>query len=192
MDILNFLKNLFQQQEQANVPVLHEQIVRTDLEKHTYESWKLDDAKDELIDFLQKALEPGSMYADAILVLNTPKSRGFMLHFTTDFYAKTDFQHLFDYLQERVRGLGYIPYMSDVKSYARKDFVEKLERHYLKPRFSFDEEAGISNQLYGNITIEHLLYNEQPQHIKFLCNPYTDRKWSEALPFAQLITNLLA
>lgn len=195
--MLPFFKNLFQKQEKANSPVLHELIVRTDTEKHGYEAWKLNDHKDYVVGYLSKQFDnfwSGQQSpSDLLLILNTPKSMGFIYIYKAAQSDFTQFKYLFDYLKEKVKQLNYKVYVSDVKNFVRQNYVETIERHYLKPRFKFpDAGAGESvNQLYGNITVELLLHNDQPQHIKFVCQPYSDYKYSTALPFKDLTVAIL-
>lgn len=195
--MLNFLKDLFNRQEIANnLPVLHELIQRTDAEKHGYEVWKLNDHKDYLTGFLSRQFETWQQGktpdADNLLLLNTPKSKGFMFAYQPAQATAAEFKYLFDYLKEKVMQFNYKVYVSDVKHFARKNHVETVERHYLKPRFTIPAEGECINQLYGNITIELLLHNEQPLHIKFVCQPYTDYKYNAALPFEALLSGILA
>lgn len=193
--MLDFFKNLFQKQTVANSPVLHELIARTNEEKHQYEIWKLNNHKDYLVGFLAKQFDDyfttQSPKTDNLLILHTQKSRGFMLTYQPVQATAQQFQYLFDYLKEQVKKLNYSVYVSDVKNFARPTYVQTIERHYLKPRFSVPDEQGKLNQLYGNITIEHLLHNDQPIQIKFICHPYSDHNFTQPLHFKDLMQQIL-
>ncbi len=189
--MLNFIKQLFKKQESHNVPFTQEIIKRSEEEQTTYEYWKLDDRKDYLMSFLASQIKAPK--DSDLLILNSLKSRGFILQYNV-VEANTsmeEFRHLFDYFKEQILKLRYMPYMSDVKNFVRKTHVETIERHYLKPRFSYDEELLLSDQQYGNLLIEHLLHDEKPIHIKFVCNIYNDRKWTKPLDFDDLMKNIL-
>ncbi|MEZ4887202.1 MAG: hypothetical protein R3E32_20895 [Chitinophagales bacterium] len=189
--MFNFIQQLFKKQETSNVPFVQEIIVRSDEEQAAYQYWKLEDQKDHLLDFL--ATQMKSSDQSILLKLNSPKSQGFILKYKTveDHTSFEAFRHLFDYLKEQTLQLNYVKYMSDVKNFVRKTHVETIERHYLKPRFSFDEQTGLADQQYGNVLIEHLLHNEKSIQIKFVCNVYNDRKWTKVLSFEDLMKKIL-
>jgi len=195
MDLRHFIKNLFQKQENGNAPVLHEIISRTDAERHNYEVWKVNSHKDYLIGFLDKQIE--SLWndfpeeSDSVFVINNAKSRGFLFSYQPIQATPAEFTHLFDYLKEQVLSLNYKLYISDVKHFSRQNYVETIERHYLKPRLQLPDKTSRANQQYGNITIEQTLHNDQPVHLKFICHPYTDRNYTESLPFQELIKAVL-
>lgn len=194
--MLHFFKHLFKTQENNNPPVLHKPVIRTDAQKHGYEVWKLNDHKDYIVGFLHKQFETywqeqQATLADELLILNTPQSMGFIYAYQPIQTGSTEFKYLFDYLKERVVQLNYKVYMSDVKSFARNSYEETVERHYLKPRFTWPFEGERVNQLYGNITIELLLHNDLPLQIKFVCQPYSDHKYASPLSFRDLTAMLL-
>lgn len=190
--MFNFIKELFQKQQVAKIPFVQEIIERSESEQIAYQTWKVDDKKDEIISFLLQQIEVQSN--SDLLRLNSPKSQGFILkHESVAAMADfAEFRHLFDYLKEQVLKLNYVSYVSDVKNFVRKTHVETIERHYMKPRFSYDEETRLSNQQYGNILIEHLLHDEKSIRIKFVCNVYNDRKWTEPLQFSELLEQVLS
>ncbi len=182
---------MFQKQAEGNVPFVQEIIERSDKEIEAYQYWKVDDKKDHFISFLLGQINNPSK--SDLLRLNSPKSQGFILKYeiveaTTDF---AEFRYLFDYLKEQVLKLNYVSYVSDVKNFVRKSHVETIERHYMKPRFSYDETTGLADQQYGNVLIEHLLHDEQSIRIKFICNIYNDRKWTKPLSFMELLQHIL-
>jgi len=190
--MFNFIKQLFQKQAEGNVPFIQEIIKRSDKEIEAYQYWKLDDKKDHFVSFLLGQFN--SKTNSDLLILNSPnKSHGFILNYESiaDTANIAEFRYLFDYLKEQILKLNYVSYVSDVKKFVRKTHVETIERHYLKPRFSFNEQTGLANQQYGNILIEHLLHNEKSIRIKFVCNIYNDRKWSKAIDFEDLLQKIL-
>lgn len=191
--MFNFIQQLFQKQKTANVPFTQELIERSQQEKAAYKYWKTGKHKDYLVALLRAGLGKEADSDLDILQLNTPKVHGFILKYASIKSEANlkEFQYLFDYFKEQILKLNYVSYVSDVKNFVRPKHVEIIERHYLKPRFSYDEEMGLSNQLYGNVLIEHLLYNEKSIHIKFVCNVYNDRKWTTPLDFELLIQKIL-
>jgi len=195
--MIDFIKNIFIKQKQANVPVLQELLIRDEAQQQAYHAWKVANKQTYLLGFLQKEinkLNDGSLapQADNILIINSPKSRGFILKYNSVQADTDEFAYLADYLKERILKLNYKLYVSDVKNYARKNYVETIERHYLKPRFGFNIDTKEKvNQQYGNIVIEHLLHNKQSVQLKFLNMPYTDHKYTAALSFEGLMERIL-
>ena len=189
--MFDFIKHLFKKQTSNNVPFLQEMIQRSEKELSAYQYWKMESHKDELISFLAHQLQENDR--SHLLVLNSPKSQGFILKYDVvgGNTSMEEFRHLFDYFKEQILQLNYVSYLSDVKNFVRKKHVEIIERHYLKPRFSYDEEKGLADQQYGNVLIEHLLHDEKSIHIKFVCNIYNDRKWTKPLDFKDLMKKIL-
>ncbi len=190
--MFDFFNQLFRKQVSGKVPMVQEMLQRSDTEQLGYTNWQLSEHKASSIKYLHDEI---SRYfldeaSTSLLLINTAKSRGFILPYNvlpSDILA---FQHLFDYFKAQILTLNYSLYLSDVKHYNRPKQVETIERHYLKPRMGYDFSAPL-NQLYGNITIEHYLHNDKPQQIKFLVTPYNDRKYTAPLSFAHLVEQLL-
>ncbi|MGB0840187.1 MAG: hypothetical protein ACPGXL_08605 [Chitinophagales bacterium] len=193
--MLDFLKNLFNKEQQAaRAPIVQELLKRSANEIHAYEAWKVNNAKDYVLEHLKELVAQFDTEAGdntKLMLLNNAKSRGFILNYDPLRISKEEFQYLFDYLKAQILKLNYKSYVSDVKNFVRKQHVEKIERHYLKPRLNIADFPNPLNQAYGNITIEQILYNEKPQRIKFLSTPYTDRKYTVALPFEELLQKVL-
>lgn len=99
--------------------------------------------------------------------------------------------HLLDWCAERISGMEYYRQHAEVRIWDRESGVERLERIHLKPRFLYDEDQRISDQRYGNITLEHRLWNDRSVDWKLINNIYHDRSWTVALPFGELVERLL-
>lgn len=201
--MFDFFKNIFGESGKDNQPIInskkpliHEELSRNEQEKHGFERWKLEDAKDNMVRYILQQYKLHHQNANydlnALLFLNTTNSKGFILRYKGISTTKSEFQYLFDYLREQIlQHLYYKKYLSDIREFARKDYVETIERHYVKPRFLYDEEKQIVNQLYGNVIIEHTLYNQNPVEIKFMVNSYTDYKYTQVIPFNNLLEIIL-
>ncbi|MEL6143589.1 MAG: hypothetical protein AAFU67_18460, partial [Bacteroidota bacterium] len=159
------VKSIFQRAEESSPsnPAVHEMIERSNKELAAYQDWKRTLARKRLLDWLidQYAVFRGKGQLDeAINFLDTPSSKGFVIHFYQTHYSKQEITHFFDYLKERVLELNYRTQISDRRVFNRKDWIETQERHYLKPRNSYVEGEPIE-QRFGNITIELELRNDQ-------------------------------
>ncbi len=203
--MFEFIKRMLRQQEEENKPFLHEELKRSDFDQYGYGIWLgikgqlffLEKLKNAYRNFDLKEeswREQGANNNNIVFVI-TPKSKGFVWTWDTEMTInKQDPQYFCDYLKDQILSLNYKVYMSDVKQYVRKEYVERTERHYLKPRFSLAAFAAGErvNQLYGNITIEHLIHNEEPISLRLVCQPYSDHKYEEAKDFGDLMSCFFA
>ncbi|MCB0736096.1 MAG: hypothetical protein KDC92_01190 [Bacteroidetes bacterium] len=177
----------------SNEPVLQETIKRPLGEIAAYETWKTSAAKNYATSFIvsqYRSAQNGEENVSVFRVLNSGSSNGFLLRRVDDISA-IEFQHLFDYLKEKTLEFDYLPYMSDRRMFNRKDFVETVERHYLKPNWKSNTKAanatGKMYQIFGNINIELFKMNDEPTHLKFLAHHYVDHKYHEPEPFGELV-----
>ena len=196
-DLWNYVKSLFQSAEQSTpaVPTVHEMIERTKEERADLEQWQEMLVRRRLTGWLadQYAIflvDPDNVDRE-LDFLNTPSSKGFVIHLHRTNYSKRDLLHFLDYLKNQVKALGYRIQISDRRVYPVKNGVETVERHYLKPRLNFEQEVEKQNQRYGNITISAVLLNDQPYQLKFQVTSYQDRLFSEADDFRDLMQVIL-
>lgn len=193
----NYIKNLFKTAEESSPsnPVVHELIKRSEEEKADYDHWKNTLVRRRLTDWL---IDQYAIYQvlpddidEALDFLDTPSSKGFVIHFNKTRYSVRDVTYFFDYLKERVRALNYRTQISDTRTYHRADWVETVQRHYLKPRPNFQEGEKM-DQAYGNVMIELELRNERVQNLRFRATSYQDRLFNDALEFKALMQEVLA
>ena len=199
-NIWDYFKNLFHKAEQSSPsqPVIHEMISRTPEEQEDYQHWKNTMVCRRLMDWLN------SQYAiyrvaprdidEAVDFLDTPSSKGFVIHFNKTRYSKRDVTHFFDFLKEQVLALDYRSQISDLRTYNRPSWVETVERHYLKPspRIRTEpEKDGRFLQKYGNIMIEMELRNDQVFNLRFRATSYKDSLFKEAREFEELMQGIM-
>ena len=201
MDSLwNYFKNLFNKAEESSPsqPLIHEMISRTEAEREDYKRWKNTIVCQRLMDWLN------SQYAifsaapkdtdEAVDFLDTPSSKGFVIHFHQTGYSKRDATHFFDFLKEQVLALEYRSQISDLRTYNRSGWVETIERHYLKPGPRIRKEPqddGRFLQKYGNIMIELELRNDQVFNLRFRATSYKDSLFKEAREFEELMQGIM-
>lgn len=195
-DIWDYFKGLFQKAEQSSSsnPYLHELIERTEQEKAAYAVWKGSLSHRRMMDWLYDQYAIWQVLPDdtdqAIDFLNTPSSKGFVVHLAKKEYPKRETIHLFDYLKEQVLTLNYKPQISDTRTWSQNSWVETVERHYLKPRPSWAAEKKF-DQRFGNVTIELTFRNDVPHHLKFRATSYTDHLYAQAEDFKKLMQAVL-
>jgi len=197
-DFWKKIKSLFQESEQSSPsqPVIHKIIERSEADKIAYEKWKITLSARRLLDWLNNQyvayLSPTARTDDAIAFLNTPSAKGFVIHFHQTQYRKTEIIHLFDLLREKVLEMKYHSYVSDIRTFNRPQWIESIQRHYLKPSLNFKKtKTEKFNQGYGNIKIELELRNEQVYNLRFSATTYQDHNFNKADEFKELMGMVL-
>ncbi|MGB0429136.1 MAG: hypothetical protein ACPGLV_01590 [Bacteroidia bacterium] len=196
-DIVNQLFPKKSIEQESNQPLVREELKRNTEYNMGFSIWKESQEKEQVCSFILEQYEKSDSEDENISVFRTIKSgttEGFMLRFLD----KTEPQHfsfLFDHLKNRAKEKQYTIYTSDVRSFARKNDVERIERHYLKPSWRVlntkaVNNTGKMNQLYGNITIEQHFNNDIPLFIKFVCQHYVDSKFSVPMNFNELLSHI--
>ncbi len=196
MSLWENFKNFFQQEQDSSPsnPLLHEVIERSEEEQQAFAKWKDTLVKRRLMDWLHQQyinyLVNPKDTEETIDFLNRASSKGFVIHLNETGYTKSDAIFLMDYLKEKVLSNNYKTYVSDSRSYTKANYVEMVQRHYLKPRINLSSTEKLK-QAFGNITIELLLRNDQLVNLKFRANSYQDRKFEEAEDFQELMEMIL-
>lgn len=130
---------------------------------------------------LQKSGEEGS---PEVHVYRSPYANGIAVFYDLPFNSKT-FSKLFFAFGERIVDLGYDRVSLERSVQEKTHGVNTTEKQYLKPKPTL--MAGQTDQLFGNVSIEKVSVNEQPQMIKILVTVYSDRLYTEARSFESFI-----
>ena len=192
-DLFDRIKKLFAQAASEQQPATHELFTRSQAEVEVYEQWKRSKRLPRILEGFQARLA-GRLSSEAELMLHfidTAKSRGFVLLYEEGIITGNEMRHLMDYFQEQLLTIGYTSYMSDIKNQMHHDVVVTTERHYLKPKFNFDEASATISQRFGNVSIEYIQKNNEPAELKLISNIYSDRKYADARPFQELMEILV-
>ncbi|MBO3269571.1 MULTISPECIES: hypothetical protein [Hymenobacter] len=99
----------------------------------------------------------------------------------------SNFQHLFDFIRDRVLALGYHLSTSDRRRLPHPEYTETIEKHFLKPTPGDCPDTGRCNQRFGNVTVDLVRINDQPGFIRFVSNPYHDTIFAPAHTFDELL-----
>ena len=184
------IQKIFPQKKAADV---HEVLKRSERDQQAYAVWKNSDAPEQLIRDIAQAYYYKKTNIDskiAVHLLTTAYANGFAISYPASIDPKS-FQHLFDYLQERVQTLGYRVVNADRRIKDRDTYVETTEQYYLKPPVhTGDIKHGSINQLYGNVAVEHTLIDHRPSYIKVQASVYSDRLYQDALHFDEFAERL--
>lgn len=194
MSFWDNITNIFRQAEESSPsqPAVHELIKRSEAELADYERWKKTLGSKRLLNWLvdqYAVFKSGGRQDQAMGFLDTPSSKGFVIYFSQTQYSRAEIGHFFHYLKERVQSLNYRSDISDRRVFSRKDWVETIERHYLKPRARY-EEVGAINQGFGNVMIELEFRNDVPNNLRLRANVYNDAMFAEAGSFGALVMAL--
>ncbi|MCB9081450.1 MAG: hypothetical protein H6555_07030 [Lewinellaceae bacterium] len=196
-DLWDYFKGLFRKAEVSSPsqPLIHEMLVRSETEQADYVHWRETLVCRRLRDWLSDQYAIFHVLPqdidEALDFLDTPSSKGFVIHFHKTRYSKRDVIHFLDYLKDQVLSLQYRTQISDLRTYERPQWVETVQRHYLKPRPAATDE-GKFHQGYGNIRIELLFRNDEPYNLKFSATAYQDHQFQKATSFRELMQAILA
>ena len=174
-------------------PISHELIHRTDENLKEFEKWKLSPCRHEMLDYIANNYKiwknTPCEQCDGIDFLKMKSFDGFIVHFMDLDKDCDEVRHLFDYLKQRIQSLGYVSYVSDVKEFEKTRWIEKVERHYLKPPLKREAEKK-RKQRFGNINIELLFRDGEPLHMKFAACTYQDSQYEDAEDFGELVKTI--
>lgn len=172
-------------------PFLQETLKRSSAELSVYEAWKdssemqrlFDDLYDNYLREVNDRENPLGLY-----VLDSKAASGFYFRISPPFDTKNIY-FFFDALRDKVLQEGYYLYTSHRKVFLKNGKTEISEMHYLKPPASSDMTLP-QDQMYGNIQIDLVIVEGEPQYIKLMASVYSDRNYSEALNFSLLMEKL--
>lgn len=107
-----------------------------------------------------------------------------------DFCNKEEPEFVIDFFRDILKSNGYYRYLSDERNEPNADGKDcVIRRHYMKPEIRLQQFAeGKPHGQYGNIFLEVIFYQAEPQFIKITANYYTDR---ENYSFEKLMELLL-
>lgn len=204
MDSLKRLfAKLFDNQKAAlpDIPFVHEAI---DLKSYPVSDmlhWITTDAYHLLIEVVatgyRDRLITGKSVSKSVAILDSSHSNGWLLQCSNLPYNHLDYQHFAYYLHTQVKKEGYTVNLAEKRSQRRGDAIESITKYYLKPSLrnliSSETKHGkpVAKQLFGNITIEYVLIDDQPSTFKFMANAYADSKYAEPYDFGDLIDKIL-
>ncbi|QHT67727.1 hypothetical protein GXP67_14340 [Rhodocytophaga rosea] len=177
---------LFPPSVSPNEPLVSEVLERSKNDKLGYKKWLQQNKHKELsqIYSLSYFLKKKHITCSAnVHIFNSRSANAFSIS-CAEYIDPKSFQHYFDYLKNTVIGFGYILHRSDREIIDRTQYVETIDRHYLK--FPDVVEAGEKcHQLYGNILIENITIDDKPSYIKLMATYQTDPQYTEPISFLE-------
>lgn len=195
MNIKKLINKLFKSSKSGNynVPVHSELLNRSTKEKFNYAEW-VQTGQDKL--YLKLLLDNYELRKNEtrgtidFQIYKSEPANGFYFGNHRIFKGGV-FQFLFDKLKDRAEEMGY-----ECKNNHRQyrevgEKVKCTDTYYLKPPLSYDDEFQNIDQMYGNVHLEMVSFDEQPEYIKCMVNIYNDSKYQKALPFDDFMEKLL-
>ncbi|MCS7018285.1 MAG: hypothetical protein RMJ87_04050 [Cytophagales bacterium] len=190
------LEQLFPKRLPEHLPVIEEALVRSPAYRNQILLWQNSGAHRKLAYQVWEAwqLKKQKQVAELeVHILKTQGSNGIALTYHPQI-GKQEFQFFFDHLKEQTLQIGYRLYTSDRRIFARSNYSETIEKHYLKPPIDLRIENGAvqpCDQRYGNVIIEHIQIDDKPSFIRLMAHYYQDQLYRKALPFEELLQQIL-
>jgi len=169
-----------------------EELTRNEPYKQAYFRWINEGVYKPLLHEVHEAYQQKLQKNEVNLkfhLLTTPYANGFALSYHPSIGEKA-FNFMFDYLKDQVINAGYQLNNSSRKIYDKPNYIETKEKYYLKPPLKGLDDGSLFNQMYGNISIENILIDERPSYMKLVASIYSDRLYTKAFPFNELIKKL--
>lgn len=171
--------------------VLHEVLCRDEEELAYYEKWNDSNTKTQMLSWLEEQFQKYNRQCCCDCKINflmIPSINGFVIQFDEKKWREADFVCLFDYLKFRLKDVGYLSQVSDIKAIRKGSCIETTQRHYLKPPREFGLEYGDKmDQKFGNVMVTLNFVNERMTNLKFSATHYNDHLYKPADSFENLM-----
>jgi len=193
----NFLKTRIAKAERHTtaVPFIHEAIDFDSFPLSEYLEWK-DEATHSLMkQRLRQAFfnfrSSDDPMDNAFEFYDSPMSKGFILFHRPTYKLSTwDYRFMQHNIAELLKEKNYILNLADVRSRSKGNGIEKIFKYYLKPSARL-RKAPKAQQIYGNISIEVILRDENPYMFRCLANSYSDQNFHPPEPFSELMEKIV-
>jgi len=120
-------------------------------------------------------------FSDPVQYMDKDNSKGFVILLSRlkEEYTLHEYRLLQHVITMRLQDHRYIVKVSDIKSVHIANQLQKTYRYYHKPTLKIQQTAPI-NQLFGNITSELILRDDQPYLFRVMAHKYSDRNYADA------------
>ncbi|RSK24051.1 hypothetical protein [Hymenobacter metallilatus] len=132
----------------------------------------------------EKAGLPGSRFRVQLARQEHPRGAVFLYDPSI---GPGNFQHLFDFVRDRVLALGYHLGAADQRTVQHESYQETTQKYFLKPQPNDCSSSGRCNQRFGNVTVDLVSINGQPGFLRLASNPFTDDIFTPAASFDELV-----
>lgn len=186
------LMNLFSASDDHQGQVRQEMLIRRQSFKLQYKRWKESSLRTEVLKNLYTSFTLSKLGVAGEIPMHyfQDSSRYCLIIHYIETMDKDLLRFLQDHFKERLLKSEYTLYLSERKIFERTGYIEKSERHILKPAFSFFQTKGLNNQLFGLININIQYINDRPLYIEIITENIPGEKFSAQHEF-EMLTELL-
>jgi hypothetical protein len=191
----NFLDDLFNKvfKSSEKTPMNHkENIVQKEEELANVRNWMESKEGLKLFAQISKSYHFKTIHIEErpqTHILDSKYAKGFAITYDDPLDEQT-FSLLFLAFAQRVLALGYRQVSLDRKMEEINDQVRVTDKFYFKPPLKDLVDNELISQLYGNISVEKISVNNQPNYLKVLATFYSDRLYHDPKPFDQFLDHL--
>jgi hypothetical protein len=114
---------------------------------------------------------------------------GFALELSKFSYNSSDWRNFQFYCKEKLLEAKYIAHVKEVSSKSDVGNLYITYKYYLKPSIRLMTEIP-SVQLFGNISLDLIIKNEQPFRFLLKANYYSDRNYQKEQAFQEIFSLL--
>ncbi len=131
-------------------------------------------------------------FSDPIQYMDKDNSKGFVILLSRlkDEYTLNDFRCLQHKISQQLVSYRYIVKLSDIRSTHIANQLQRTYRYYHKPSLKIQQSMP-ANQLFGNITTELILRDDQPYLLRVMAHKYSDRNFQDAEGLDKMIEVVL-
>lgn len=186
----NLFKQLFPNKGENQALQVRELIRRSSQYQKEYDYWKISGETKALVKEIERSYylkKNGIKGGFTIHLFQSPAANGFALLWEPGF-SPQQFTFLLDLWRDRVLATGYRLANTDRQIREKGSMVQTTEKHYLKPPLT--KNQPLTEQRFGNVLLEYVLTDRQPEFIKVMATTYSDRLFSQPQPFDDLLDQL--
>lgn len=120
-------------------------------------------------------------FSDPVQYMDKDNSKGFVILLSRlpKEYSLQDFRLFQHVITQKIVDYRYVIKVSDIRSAYIGNQLQKTYRYYHKPTLKIQQSMPI-NQLFGNITTELILRDDQPYLLRVMAHKYSDRNYADA------------
>ncbi len=191
MNVNELLGKIFRKNEgkmAAKLPMVSESLVRTQKEEWLYAEWLGTGRYRDLMPFILEGIKAKASEETHNLDVHLHQSSGANGFFFCNHagFSGKDMQYLFEYFKDRVLERKYVLNNKLREIDEAPDRVKTTESYYLKPSLKFQLEKPV-NQLFGNVHLEYVASNDNPEYVKVMVTNYNDRNYKPAQSFEDFL-----
>lgn len=188
----DILKKIFPPRPSNQAVSVKENFLVKEKDLQDLETWNESEASKTLFDLVYRNYHYKRAQINEIPevhVFSSVYANGFALSYGPPLNLNS-FSLLFLGLSRRIIALGYEQVSLDRKLEEVNEQVKETEKFYFKPPLQLPQKGELISQLYGNISLEKIRVNQEPRYFKLLASVYSDRLYSDAKPFDELMDRL--